>query len=74
VHDGGLAAGEGPLDGGPYLVLLLDELAEHQGVTEAGVVGAPDSELGEVAVAFIVGSASATELDAHLLERIARFK
>jgi acyl-CoA synthetase (AMP-forming)/AMP-acid ligase II len=29
---------------------------------------------GEVVVAFIVGSASATELDAHMLERIARFK
>jgi acyl-CoA synthetase (AMP-forming)/AMP-acid ligase II len=27
-----------------------------------------------VVVAFIVGSASAGELDAHLLERIARFK
>jgi fatty-acyl-CoA synthase len=49
-------------------------LLEHPGVTEAGVVGAPDSEWGEVVVAFIVGSASAAELDAHLLERIARFK
>jgi fatty-acyl-CoA synthase len=49
-------------------------LLEHPGVTEAGVVGAPDEEWGEVVVAFIVGSASATELDAHLLERVARFK
>ncbi len=38
------------------------------------MVGAPDEEWGEVVVAFIVGSASAAELDAHLLERIARFK
>ncbi|HET6736074.1 acyl-CoA synthetase [Mycobacterium sp.] len=49
-------------------------LLEHPGVVEAGVVGAPDEEWGEVVVAFIVGSASAAELDAHLLERIARFK
>ncbi len=49
-------------------------LLEHPGVQEAGVVGAPDGEWGEVVVAFIVGSASPAELDAHLLERIARFK
>ncbi|OBI83331.1 long-chain fatty acid--CoA ligase [Mycobacterium sp. E740] len=49
-------------------------LLEHPGVTEAGVVGAPDEEWGEVVVAFIVGDVSAVELDAHLLERIARFK
>ena len=49
-------------------------LLEHPGVIEAGVVGAPDEEWGEVVVAFVVGSASAAELDAHLLQRIARFK
>jgi acyl-CoA synthetase (AMP-forming)/AMP-acid ligase II len=49
-------------------------LIEHAGVSEACVVGAPDPEWGEVVVAFIVGSASAAELDAYLLERIARFK
>ncbi|MCV7300997.1 long-chain fatty acid--CoA ligase [Mycobacterium barrassiae] len=49
-------------------------LLEHPGVDEAGVVGAPDDEWGEVVVAFIVGKASPAELDAHLLERIARFK
>jgi fatty-acyl-CoA synthase len=49
-------------------------LLTHPGVEEAGIVGAPDEEWGEVVVAFIVGSASAAELDAHLLERIARFK
>jgi fatty-acyl-CoA synthase len=51
-----------------------EALLEHPGVSEAGVVGAPDEEWGEIVVAFIVGSASAAELDAHLLERIARFK
>ncbi|MEO3758035.1 long-chain fatty acid--CoA ligase [Mycobacterium sp. B14F4] len=49
-------------------------LLEHPGVIEAGVVGAPDEEWGEVVVAFVVGSVSEVELDAHLLERIARFK
>ncbi|OBG23945.1 AMP-dependent synthetase [Mycolicibacterium celeriflavum] len=49
-------------------------LLEHPGVVEAGVVGAPDEEWGEVVVAFIVGDVSADELDAHVLERIARFK
>jgi acyl-CoA synthetase (AMP-forming)/AMP-acid ligase II len=49
-------------------------LVEHPGVSEACVVGAPDEEWGEVVVAFVVGSASADELDVHLLERIARFK
>jgi acyl-CoA synthetase (AMP-forming)/AMP-acid ligase II len=49
-------------------------LVEHPGVSEACVVGAPDEEWGEVVVAFVVGSASAAELDAHVLERIARFK
>lgn len=51
-----------------------EALLEHPGVVEAGVVGTPDEEWGEVVVAFIVGNVSATELDAHLLERIARFK
>jgi acyl-CoA synthetase (AMP-forming)/AMP-acid ligase II len=49
-------------------------LLEHPDVSEACVVGAPDAEWGEVVVAFIVGSADPVELDAHLLERIARFK
>jgi fatty-acyl-CoA synthase len=51
-----------------------EALMQHPGVTDACVVGAPDPEWGEVVVAFIVGSASAAELDAHLLDRIARFK
>ncbi|MCP9273747.1 AMP-binding protein [Mycolicibacterium arenosum] len=49
-------------------------LITHPEVTEACVVGAHDEEWGEVVVAFIVGTADAAELDAHLLERIARFK
>lgn len=49
-------------------------LLEHPGVAEACVVGAPDAEWGEIVVAFIVGAVEAAALDAHLLERIARFK
>ena len=49
-------------------------LLEHPEVSEAAVVGAPDAEWGEVVVAFIVGAVQPAELDAFLLERIARFK
>jgi acyl-CoA synthetase (AMP-forming)/AMP-acid ligase II len=51
-----------------------EALLEHPAVSEACVVGAPDAEWGEVVVAFIVGAADPFELDAHLLQRIARFK
>jgi fatty-acyl-CoA synthase len=51
-----------------------EALITHPGVTEACVVGAPDEEWGEIVVAFIVGPATAADLDAHLLERIGRFK
>jgi len=51
-----------------------EALLEHPGVVEAGVVGAKDEEWGEVVVAFVVGEVSREELDAHLLDRIARFK
>lgn len=51
-----------------------EALLEHPGVAEACVVGTPDEEWGEVVVAFIVGVVEPAALDAHLLERIARFK
>ena len=51
-----------------------EALLEHPDVVEAGVVGARDEEWGEIVVAFIVGEAKPAELDAHLLNRIARFK
>jgi long-chain acyl-CoA synthetase len=48
------------------------------GVAEVAVVGGPDPEWGEVVVAFVVAqsghSVSEAALDAHCLERIARFK
>ncbi|SPM33529.1 Acyl-CoA synthetase (AMP-forming)/AMP-acid ligase II [Mycobacterium rhizamassiliense] len=49
-------------------------LLEHPGVAEACVVGTPDAEWGEIVVAFIVGAVDPAALDAHLLQRIARFK
>ena len=49
-------------------------LLEHPNVADASVVGAPDPEWGEVVVAFVVGDVPRADLDAHLLERIARFK
>ena len=49
-------------------------LLQHPDVAEACVVGAPDPDWGEIVVAFIVGTAVEPDLDAHLLERIARFK
>jgi fatty-acyl-CoA synthase len=56
-----------------------EALIAHAGVVEAAVVGAPDPEWGEVVVAFVVpgpaaGDGLTDELDAHLLDRIARFK
>jgi fatty-acyl-CoA synthase len=51
-----------------------EALLEHPAVSEACVVGAPDTEWGEIVVAFIVGTADPADLDAHLLQRIARFK
>jgi long-chain acyl-CoA synthetase len=49
-------------------------LLSHPGVQEASVIGRPDPEWGEIVVAYVVGEATASELDAHCLERIARFK
>ncbi len=53
-------------------------LLSHPGVAEAAVVGQPHPEWGEEVVAFVVRSPGArvseSELEAHCLERIARFK
>ncbi|GLP82479.1 acyl-CoA synthetase [Mycobacterium antarcticum] len=49
-------------------------LITHPDVTEACVVGAPDADWGEIVVAFVVGTATEPELEALLLDRIARFK
>ncbi len=49
-------------------------LLTHGAVREVSVIGRPDREWGEAVVAYVVGEASAAELDALCLSRIARFK
>jgi long-chain acyl-CoA synthetase len=49
-------------------------LLTHSQVREVSVIGRPDREWGEAVVAYVVGQASAAELDALCLSRIARFK
>src|SRR5215207_5989815 len=49
-------------------------LLAHPRVREASVIGRTDPEWGEIVVAYVVGEASAPELDALCLANIARFK
>jgi long-chain acyl-CoA synthetase len=49
-------------------------LLTHANVREVSVIGRPDREWGEVVVAYVVGDAKRTELDALCLAHIARFK
>jgi len=49
-------------------------LLTHDKVREVSVIGRPDREWGEVVVAYVVGEAKASELDALCLSHIARFK
>jgi long-chain acyl-CoA synthetase len=49
-------------------------LLEHERVQEVSVIGRPDPEWGEVVVAYVVGDADRSELDAMCLNGIARFK
>jgi long-chain acyl-CoA synthetase len=53
-----------------------EALLEHGAVREASVIGRPDPEWGEVVVAVVTLERPVpwSELDAHLLERIARYK
>ena len=57
-----------------YPAEIEAELIAHPSVSDAAVVAVPDETWGEVAVAFVAGSASAEELDAWLASRIAKYK
>ncbi len=50
-------------------------LARHPGVREVAVAGVPDDRFGQRVTAWVVGTATAEELDAHCLaSELARFK
>lgn len=49
-------------------------LLKHDKVREVSVIGRPDAEWGEVVVAYVVGEAPASDLDALCLAWIGRFK
>lgn len=57
-----------------YPAEIEAELVSHPSVEDAAVVPVADKTWGEVAVAFVVGSASAEELTEYLTSRIARYK
>jgi fatty-acyl-CoA synthase len=57
-----------------YPAEIEAELVAHPGVSDAAVAAVPDETWGEVAVAFVVGSASADELTVWLTARIAKYK
>jgi len=53
---------------------IEEVLLKHPQVREVSVIGRPDRDWGEVVVAYVVGEASAGDLDALCLSEIARFK
>ncbi|MBV8515884.1 MAG: AMP-binding protein [Acidobacteria bacterium] len=57
-----------------YPAEIEAELVSHPGVADAAVVAVPDDTWGEVAVAFVVSSASEAELTSYLTLRIAKYK
>jgi fatty-acyl-CoA synthase len=57
-----------------YPAEIEAELVAHPSVSDAAVVAVPDETWGEVAVAFVVGSASVDELTVWLTSRIAKYK
>jgi fatty-acyl-CoA synthase len=52
---------------------LESAIAAHPGVTEAAVIAIPDERWGERPLALVAGTATAEELRAFLLERVAKW-
>jgi fatty-acyl-CoA synthase len=57
-----------------YPAEIEGELVTHPRVSDAAVIPVPDEMWGEVAVAFVVGDATADELASYLTLRIAKYK
>jgi acyl-CoA synthetase (AMP-forming)/AMP-acid ligase II len=61
-----------------YPIEVEDVLLAHPDVVEAAVIGVPDSEWGEIVVAYVVAAANSADLDErldrHCLQNLARFK
>jgi acyl-CoA synthetase (AMP-forming)/AMP-acid ligase II len=55
---------------------VQETLEEHQGVSEAAVIGVEDDEFGERLKAFVVkdGDVSEDELKSHVKEQLAKYK
>jgi fatty-acyl-CoA synthase len=57
-----------------YPAEIEGELVTHPRVSDAAVIAVADEKWGEVAVAFVVGDATADELTSYLTLRIAKYK
>jgi fatty-acyl-CoA synthase len=57
-----------------YPAEIEAELVAHPSVSDAAVVAVPDDTWGEVAVAFVVGTASEQDLIGWLKARLAKYK
>jgi len=57
-----------------YPAEIEAELVAHPSVSDAAVIAVPDETWGEVAAAFVVGTASETELTEWLSGRLAKYK
>jgi fatty-acyl-CoA synthase len=57
-----------------YPAEIEAELVSHPAVSDAAVIAVPDETWGEVGIAFVVSTASADDLSAYLMMRIAKYK
>ena len=57
-----------------YPAEIENMLLRHPDIKQAAVIGIPDDRLGEVGMAFIVGRASADDIQAWCREQMANYK